>query len=407
MQTWQGERANLSDHKRATLSIINVYTGDMPMPAGVKVKSLRIMQIIPKFSPIINCPNVGYASEALVRLSLGTVPVEDDGSVYCEAPIAKEIYFELLDDKGLAVRGMRACTYVHAGEQMTCAGCHEDKWKAVPPPGSVPLAFRRAPSKLTPDAGAEPAGFTPINYYRFVKPIFEAKCVTCHKQKAQGPQDMSYAALEPYSFHYCTNGKACCSGFLKGDIISPVWGGSRSIPGKFGACYSRMGKALLNTTHQAAGITSDEFKRVCLWLDGNSNELGAYAGSSSYPFPCDQQAGKFIWPDMDVDSANPLGIETAYPLPQTSAVAQMVAAHRPCEPRMVYVEGGRIRIDASLRGPSRLMILDSKGRIRMDRRVSAGEVIEKNQLGLSQRFYLLQVYDRKGIQAGKAVKLFV
>ncbi|MBF0433359.1 MAG: hypothetical protein HQK83_18930, partial [Fibrobacteria bacterium] len=28
--------------------------------------------------------------------------MEDDGSVYCEAPVKKEIYFQLLDEDGLA-----------------------------------------------------------------------------------------------------------------------------------------------------------------------------------------------------------------------------------------------------------------------------------------------------------------
>jgi hypothetical protein len=404
-QTWQGERAGLPDHKRATISIINVTTGDMPLPAGARITALRIMQIIPKYSPIINCPNVGYASEALVRLSLGTVPVEADGSVYCEAPVAKEVYFELLDDKGLAIRGMRACTYVHAGEQMSCAGCHEDKWKAVPPPSTVPLAFRRAPSKLTPDAGAEPWGFTPINYYRLVKPVFDAKCVVCHKQKGRGPQDMSYDTLEPYTFHYCTNGVVCCSGFLKGDIISPIWGGSRSIPGMFGAYYSRMGKALLDPTHQAAGITGDEFKRVCLWLEGNSNELGAYAGSCSYPFACDvQQAGKFVWPDMDVDSANPLGIESAYPLPQTNTIA--AAMHLSIiAPLMIHVDAGKIRIDASAGAGLRLRIFDACGRTVAIAGISGGDVVGRETVGSAHGMYLARLVDCQGRVRGAPAKL--
>jgi hypothetical protein len=28
------------------------------------------------------------------------------------------------------VRSMRSGTYVHQGEHLSCAGCHEDKWQA-------------------------------------------------------------------------------------------------------------------------------------------------------------------------------------------------------------------------------------------------------------------------------------
>jgi hypothetical protein len=64
-----------------------------------------------------------------------------------------------------------------------------------------------------------------------------------------------------------------------------------------------MGKALLNATHQAAGISSDDIKRVVLWLDGNSNELSSYHSTSQ------QQAGQLVWPEIDCDPANPTGVE--------------------------------------------------------------------------------------------------
>ena len=69
---------------------------------------------------------------------LGTVPVEEDGSVYFEAPVGKAIGFQVLDEKGLAVQSMRSVTYVHPGERLTCLGCHESKWR----PDSVAPASR-------------------------------------------------------------------------------------------------------------------------------------------------------------------------------------------------------------------------------------------------------------------------
>ena len=58
--------------------------------------------------------------QSAARMSLGTVPVEEDGSVYFKAPVKKTISFQLLDETGMAVQLMRSATYVHPGEQMSC-----------------------------------------------------------------------------------------------------------------------------------------------------------------------------------------------------------------------------------------------------------------------------------------------
>jgi len=130
VRTWQGRRASLPDHRRATLKVANCYIGDMPLPPGVKVKWMRIIQIIPQLRTRINghvIKLISFADESIGRLPLGVVPVEDDGSIYCEAPVGKALYFQLLDERGMAVQSMRSVTYVHAGEQLTCTGCHESR----------------------------------------------------------------------------------------------------------------------------------------------------------------------------------------------------------------------------------------------------------------------------------------
>ena len=112
------------------------------LPAGVKIKWMRIVQVIPQLPRFDeNEPKrsgwpfylsmVSYASDSIGRIPLGIVPVEEDGSVYCEAPVGKPLYFQLLDERGMAVQSMRSATYVHPGEQLSCLGCHEDKWKPV------------------------------------------------------------------------------------------------------------------------------------------------------------------------------------------------------------------------------------------------------------------------------------
>lgn len=338
--TWQGERKNLPDHYRATIKIADVYTADIPLPPNTVVKSMRIVQVFPKETRLINEPRNGYPAEALTRMSLGTVPVESDGSVYCEAPVGKCIYFQLLDENGLAVQSMRSATYVHEGEQMVCVGCHESKWKAAPI-GTHKIAFNRAPSTLTPDAG----GVEPVNFARLVKPVFEKNCTPCHKGKARAP-DMSFGSLKKYAFYFCGDGDP----FLNGDIKTPVKGGSRTTPGKFGASFSQLIKHL-DGSHHDVTLTDDEFKRLALWLDLNSMELGADYNVE------DQRKGKLVWPRIDVDPSNPQGIEKDYPLPNTTNVTDKI----PPKSFKFFRNGSLITISNPGDAITRVLLFDLRG----------------------------------------------
>lgn len=295
--TWQGERAQKPGHNRGTISVMNVYNSDLPLGTTTGIKRMRIIQVIPQFTPLVNQVRIGYASESLARMSLGTVPVEADGSVYCEAPVGKEFYFQLLDEKGRAVQSMRAGAFVHPGEQLSCLGCHENKWVAPSVP-KVPIAITRPPSKLEPDAG----GVEPINFYRLVKPTFDKQCAQCHKSKGKGP-DMSYASLSNYAFWWPGPGNP----YVNGDIVTAKHGGSRTIPGKFGALASTL-LTHLDSSHHDVSLTKDEISRITLWLDCNSNELGAYTKVN------DQKSGKLVWPELDCDLKNPTGVENDRPV---------------------------------------------------------------------------------------------
>jgi hypothetical protein len=288
-RTWQGVRAS-ADAPKATIAVMNVYDGDLPWPEGTKLKELRIIQYFPKSTQPLAEPTIGYAEQSLARMVLGVVPIEEDGSAYFEAPVGKAISFQVLDDKGLAVQAMRSVTYVHAGEQMACFGCHESKWKATG--AASPLAIHRAPSSIRPEAG----GLEPVNFHRLVKPVVQEKCAACHWQQGKGP-DMSYQSLQPYAF-YLVGGKPTSGTWL----TIPRHGGSRSVPGKHGAYGAPLLK-YLDKSHYEANLTQDEFRRITLWLDCNSNELGAYQNEAA------QRRGDLVWPVFDLDPSNILGVE--------------------------------------------------------------------------------------------------
>ncbi len=116
------------NHTKAVISIQNIYdTYPVPWPEGVveqkKIKWMRIVQFVPKTSPGQDNPRVGDYPMATCRMSPGIVPVEDDGSVYCEAPIKVPIYFQALDKNRMAIQSMKSITYVHPGEKLSCVGC--------------------------------------------------------------------------------------------------------------------------------------------------------------------------------------------------------------------------------------------------------------------------------------------
>jgi hypothetical protein len=286
--TYQGERASVNAPK-TSISVMNVYEGDMKLPEGTKIHALRVIQIIPQLQPVMNQPKIGYASESLVRMPLGTVPVEQDGSVNFFAPAGKEFYFQLLNERGLAVRSMRSGTYLHAGESLSCTGCHESRNATPKAMTAVPIALRRAPSSLAPEVSS---GAMPFNWHLLAKPVLQQKCAACHAKEATGP-DMSYASLEKWVFHYPFTDHS----YTNGDVTSS---GSRTLPGKFGAMQSPL-LSYLNPSHYKVSLTQDEFKRITLWLDCNGNELGAYTQVA------EQQRGEIVWPEIDVDPQNPLG----------------------------------------------------------------------------------------------------
>jgi len=289
-RTYQGERADPS--RRATLAVVNVYASDLPFPQDTKIKWLRVVQNILKSNHAMGEPMIGYERENTPRIPLGIVPVEEDGSAYFEAPVAKELIFQVLDENYMAVQSMRSVAFVHPGEQLTCEGCHEPKHKA-PAIRHVPLAFQRPPSPIQPEIGP----VEPISYYRQIKPIFDKTCVPCHVSSGRGPRDMSYEALREDAFWF--------SGAMFLDMCSAysgVHGGSRTIPGRFGARYCRLGRALMDPLHRKA-VAEDERHKIIVWLDCNSLRLGAYHDEAA------QLRGELVWPELDVDPANILGIE--------------------------------------------------------------------------------------------------
>ena len=274
--------------KTAQVNVINVYDGELPWPEGTKITHLRIMQLIPKTTPIADNPRIGYGAQKGARAVLGTVPVEADGSASFLLPVGIPVYFQALDANGLAVQSMRSATYVHPGEKLTCHGCHDRRWRSPAAPARAePLALRREPSAIQPDA----EGSRPFSFPRLVQPVLDKHCVDCHaKNKDKKAPDLaagdvehnggswypSYANLQKFAFYF----------------NDPVWTTPQTIPGKFGAKEAKLYQ-MLRKGHHDVKLPAEDLHRITLWLDCNSDFFGSFQNTK------EQARGEIVQPSLE------------------------------------------------------------------------------------------------------------
>jgi hypothetical protein len=77
-----------------------------------------------------------------------------------------------------------------------------------------------------------------------------------------------------------------------------------------GAHGSKMGQALLKK--HLDRLKPEEFRRVVVWLDCASPEYGTWFDQQA------QREGQVVWHPLEVDPANPLGVERDRPLGKKS-----------------------------------------------------------------------------------------
>jgi hypothetical protein len=260
-----------------TVVLTNVYDSHLPWPEGTRLKELRLIQVFPKSTPAPDDPHIGRADpddQALARGVLGVVPIEEDGSAHFEMPSGVPFYMQALDENGMAVQTMRSVTYLHPGERMSCAGCHEPKHRAPQPLRDMPLALGKPPSQLRPEA----EGSHPLSFPRLVQPVLDKRCVECHEQKrddgapslrgdvfVKHGHSEAFRSLAPFAW-------SKSGGNHLGITRNKT---SYSIPGDVGARASRLWKMLEDGHHDVA-LDPAEMRRITLWLDANSLFYGDY-----------------------------------------------------------------------------------------------------------------------------------
>jgi hypothetical protein len=162
--------------------VADVYRGLEPAIERGRVKSIRIMEQLPKtvnrtwYTVMDQGPLMGASSYYAKRV-WGYAPVEADGSAYFEAPAGKEIYFQACDEEGRELQRMTSATQLMPGETQSCAGCHESRQTAPAYTRNI-LAMKRSASPLKlPEWGN--AGI--IDFSKTVQPVLDKHCVSCHQ----------------------------------------------------------------------------------------------------------------------------------------------------------------------------------------------------------------------------------
>jgi len=288
---------NATGNEPGTVGVFNIYQSNFDWPKvdgkPVKIAALRVIQLFTKPTPVPDDPRIGIADQTSARGVLGTVPVEEDGSVFFEAPYGIPVYFQALDEQGRAVQSMRSVTYLHPGEQLTCIGCHENKHSVVRGTEMASAqAFKRPPSILRPDV----SGSHPVDFVQLVQPVLDAKCIHCH-----GSKDSPLAAGQAVKHEFDLRGIADAQtrgwtrsynnlaknyGFYfrttNGSIGDPKHGGSRTIAGQFGAMVAPL-RQYLEAEHYGVNLLPEERYRIDLWLDTNSVFFGTHDSARIQP----------------------------------------------------------------------------------------------------------------------------
>jgi len=249
------------DADDAVLYIQDIYEG--PGLAGIPrgtVKELRLLTYTYAYRRMGGHDALTIEGGWDAKRILGTVPVEEDGSVMVRVPHSTPISIQPLDENGAALQLMRSWLVAMPGESLSCIGCHESA--RTPPLQRTTLAMRNGPQSLTPWHGERPHGFS---FLREIQPILDRSCVGCHDGRKEGRPNFkslepipwgrefsgSYHALHPY-----VNRPGSESDF---GLLSPM---------DYHASTSELVQ-LLEKGHHGVELSSIDWKTLITWIDLN------------------------------------------------------------------------------------------------------------------------------------------
>ncbi len=327
------------------LEPVNFYSNDVfenaPAILREKGKAIRVIQMDPKTYTTWNKtvqhdgPAVSVFQADGVKRILGTVPIEDDGSVNFYVPPGEALFFEMLDADGMAIYVMRSFANGMPGERRGCFGCHETSMKTRATQASSLHKRGKALAKPAVHLTPPPWGAgESVGYKRFVQPVLEKHCASCHNKSgsdANKALDMTYRPsmhgwwadvchrpwdVSPFYEPYYTLVSGACP--WGNDKPKDGYGVPKNLAGLFVvegygqndpknletlppytaySPVSRLVQYAVSGKHHGVKVTGLDRERLIAWVDCNGPFLGDEEIREMYdPWSTQIEAGPLIRP---------------------------------------------------------------------------------------------------------------
>ncbi len=284
------------------------------VPRG-EVKYLRILETHSK--TVRTTPqrcDIGVNSGWDIRGVLGTVPVEEDGSVYFCVPPYRQLFFEALDKEHLEIRRMRNFLSVMPGETMSCVGCHEPFGTAPMMASGRLMATRRPPSRIEPP----PWGTGGFGFKGTVQPILDRKCVQCHDGSKEKDKAFDLRGLKlvsapvgydrdhaPHAQHLVSDSFMNLLPHVSYIRVGGYQGEKLPLaPNATGSRQSSLIK-MLKRGHNKVALDLSDWRALAAWIDCNAPFYGSW--------------DEIVLPDP---SAQPAQVSANLPMPLRSQSAR-------------------------------------------------------------------------------------
>ena len=290
------DRVNL-DRRDGVVYLHDVYAGDglAGVPRGT-IKELRVIAYDFGYPGLAGPDKIGYGGPWEAMRILGTVPLEEDGSVMFRVPANTPVAVQPLDREGKAVQLMRSWFTLMPGETLSCVGCHETPADVAP--SQLALAMQRGTREIEPWRG--PArGF---DFAREVQPVLNRHCASCHDGSEGRPdlrpedqvpdyQGQKLSRLGVQRLHpkmmqdtggfveYTPAYDVLVRYIRRVSIEDDV---SLLVPGEYHADTSPLVQ-MLRRGHQGVSLDAEAWDRLITWIDLNAPCHGTWG--DVYPIP--------------------------------------------------------------------------------------------------------------------------
>ena len=249
------------ESETSTVFVQDIYEG--PGLDGVPRGSVKEMAVYSFHYGYVSAAShnyVGIEGPWDARYILGTVPVEEDGSMMFKVPALMPISLMPLDEDGAALQKMRSWINPQPGEILSCVGCHETAENA---PSSQPtMALTKSPAKLEPWLGEQ----RPYSFVLEMQPVLDRFCVSCHDGGEAMDLRNSFSEEEllhskKYSKSYTTLQKYVRRAGPEGDrqLMEPT---------EWHASSSKVVQ-MLKKGHHGVELDDEAWRRLYMWIDLN------------------------------------------------------------------------------------------------------------------------------------------